>query len=152
MNWCYTINYVHFYFRITCIDQGKIWLHMESIEGQWSWLETKSKFSQHPTLGYHITSSPRKQRVQVQHVLEVDFGLQNCPKLWRSPRLHMDSDWDVLALFGKLIKSTFQWIKTHTHTISDWSAVKSFMLRPFSTNGAASPYFGPMTHVSCWVY
>ena len=42
---------------------------------------------------------PRTERVQVQHVLEVEFGLQNSPKLRRSPRLHTDSDWDVLALF-----------------------------------------------------
>jgi hypothetical protein len=66
---------------------------------------------------------PRIERVQVQHVLEVEFGLQNSTKLRRSPRLHTDSDWDVIALFGKLIKSIFQWIWTHGYILSDASAI-----------------------------
>jgi hypothetical protein len=63
------------------------------------------------------------ERVQVQHVLEVEFGLQNSPKLRRSPRLHTDSDWDIIALFGKLIKSIFQWMWTHGYILSDASTI-----------------------------
>jgi hypothetical protein len=44
-----------------------------------------------------------KERMsQVQHVLEVQFGPQNCSNLQQSPRLHTESDLDVLALCGKL--------------------------------------------------
>jgi hypothetical protein len=43
----------------------------------------------------------------------------------------MDSDWDVLALFGKLIKSTFQRIHPHGYIVSDSSAVTIFIPRLF---------------------
>ena len=54
------------------MDQGKVWLHMESMEGQWSWLGTKSKYSQRPPPGHHVTFGPRKERDQIQHVLGLD--------------------------------------------------------------------------------
>jgi hypothetical protein len=40
--------------------------------------------------------------------LEVGFRLQNFPNLPRSPWLHTDFDFGVLALHGNLMKSTFQ--------------------------------------------
>jgi hypothetical protein len=59
------------------------------------------------------------------------FGLQDSTNLWWMSRLHTDSDWDVLALFGKLTKSTFQRIHPHGYILSDSSAVTIFVPRLF---------------------
>src|SRR5581483_5027317 len=92
---------------------------------------TKSTFPQRSPSGYHVTSSPRKARVQAQHVLGVGFGLQKDPNLCGSPRLHTDSNWDVLILVGKLIKSTFQRIQSHIHISSESGAALVLLSKPF---------------------
>ena len=43
----------------------------------------------------------------------------------------MDSDWGVLGLHGKLIKSTFIWIRPHIHICSESAAVIDLLPRPF---------------------
>jgi hypothetical protein len=58
------------------------------------------------------------------------FGLQDSTNLWWM-RLHTDSDWDVLALFGKLIKSNFQRIHPHGYILLDSSAVTIFVPKLF---------------------
>jgi hypothetical protein len=92
---------------------------MENMEDQRNRLGTKPKSSQCSPLGHHVTFGARKGRVQIQHVLDIGFGLEDRTKLYRLPRLHTDSNWGVLGLHEKLIKSTFIWIQTHVHIFSE---------------------------------
>jgi hypothetical protein len=61
----------------------------------------------------------------------------------------MDLDSGVQIFFGKLPESTFICIKPEVHIISETIAIVILVQRHFSTNGAATPYFGPLGHVSC---
>jgi hypothetical protein len=61
----------------------------------------------------------------------------------------MDLDSDVQILSGKLLESTFICIKTQVHIMSEPSAIIILVQRPFFDNGVATPYFGPLGHVSC---
>ena len=57
----------------------------------------------------------------------VGFGLQKNNDLWWTPRSHMDSDWAVQVLHGKLIKSTFQRIWPHIHIYSELATIVYFI-------------------------
>jgi hypothetical protein len=61
----------------------------------------------------------------------------------------MDFDAGVQILSGKLLESTFILIKPPVHIMSEPTAIIILVQRPFSVNGAATPYFGPLGHVSC---
>jgi hypothetical protein len=61
----------------------------------------------------------------------------------------MDLDLGVQILSGKLLESTFICIKPQVHIMSDPAAIIILAQRPFSANGAATPYFGPLCRVSC---
>jgi hypothetical protein len=89
-----------------------------------------------PVLLISSTKPPRhhwlkKRKSEVRHILEVQFGPQNCPNLQQSPRLHTESDWDVLALHGKITKSTLEWIQPHLHIFTEWAAIIDLLQRPF---------------------
>jgi hypothetical protein len=79
------------------------------------------------------------------------LGFQNSSSLWRPPWPRMDLDSGVQILSGKLLESTFICIKPHVHIMSEPAEIIILMQRPFSANGAATPYFGPLGRVSCWV-
>jgi hypothetical protein len=81
----------------------------------------------------------------------VTFGFQNSSSLWWQPRPCMDLDSGMQILFGKLLESTFICIKPHVHIMSEPATIIILMQRLFSANGVATPYFGPLGHVSCWV-
>jgi hypothetical protein len=61
----------------------------------------------------------------------------------------MDLDLGVQILSGKLPKSTFICIKAEAHIMSEPATIIILVQRSFSANGAATPYFGPLGHVSC---
>jgi hypothetical protein len=61
----------------------------------------------------------------------------------------MDLDSGVQILSGKLLDSTFLCIKPQIHIILEPAAIIVLVKRHFSANGAATPYFGPLGHVSC---
>ena len=84
----------------------------------------------------------KERKCQVQHILDVQFGPQNCPNLQQSPRLHMKSNWDVLALYGKMMKSIFERIQPHPHIFSEPATIVVLLQRPFSITSAATPIFG----------
>jgi hypothetical protein len=79
------------------------------------------------------------------------FGFQNSSSLWRPPRPRMDFDSGVQILSGKLLESTFICIKPQVHIMLETATMIILVQRPFSANGAATPYFGPLGRVSCWV-
>jgi hypothetical protein len=47
-------------------------------------------------------------------------------------------------LSEKLLEPTFICIKPQVHIISEPTAIIILVQRPFSANGAATPYFGPL--------
>jgi hypothetical protein len=59
------------------------------------------------------------------------FGLEKNTNLWRSPRSHACSDWNVQALHGKLIKSTFIWIQNYSHICSETAIIIVSLPRHF---------------------
>jgi hypothetical protein len=61
----------------------------------------------------------------------------------------MDLDLGVQILSGKLLESTSICIKPQVHIMSDPAAIIILAQRPFSANGAVTPYFGPLGRVSC---
>jgi hypothetical protein len=61
----------------------------------------------------------------------------------------MGLDLGVQILSGKVEESTFICIKPQVHIMSEPAAIIILVQRSFSTNGAATPYFGPLGHVSC---
>jgi hypothetical protein len=61
----------------------------------------------------------------------------------------MDLDSGVQILSGKLLESTFICIKPQAHIMSKSAAIIILVQRSFFANGAATPYFGPLGHVSC---
>jgi hypothetical protein len=63
-----------------------------------------------------------------------------------------DSDWDVLALFGKAYQVYFSTDPSSWIYLIRFFCSNYFCTKTFSVNGAASPYFGPMAHVSSWVH
>jgi hypothetical protein len=81
----------------------------------------------------------------------VKFGFQNSSSLWRLLRWRMDLDLGVQILSGKLLESTFICIKPQVHIMSEPITIIILVRRPFSANGATTPYFGPLSRVSCWV-
>jgi hypothetical protein len=52
-------------------------------------------------------------------------------------------------LSGKLLESTFIFIKPQVYIMSEPTAIIILVQRPFFANGAVTPYFGPLGHVSC---
>jgi hypothetical protein len=56
----------------------------------------------------------------------------------------MDLDLGVQIFSGKLLESTFICIKPQVHIMSELATIIILVQRPFSTNGAATPYFGPL--------
>jgi hypothetical protein len=81
----------------------------------------------------------------------VTFGFQNISSLWRPPQPSMNLDSGVQILSRKPLESTFICIKPQVHIMSEPAAIIILVQRPFSTNGAVTPYFGPLGNVSCWV-
>jgi hypothetical protein len=79
------------------------------------------------------------------------FGFQNSSSLWRSPWQHMDLDSGVQILSENLLESTFICIKPQAHIMSEPAAIIILVQISFSANGAATPYFGSLSCVSCWV-
>jgi hypothetical protein len=79
------------------------------------------------------------------------FRFQNSSSLWWPPRPRMDMDLGMQILYGKLLESTFICIKPQVHIMSEPATIIILVQRPFSANGAATPYFGPLGRVSCWV-
>jgi hypothetical protein len=63
----------------------------------------------------------------------------------------MDLDLGMQILSGKVLESTFICIKPQDHIMSDPTAIIILVQRSFSTNGAATPYNGPLGRVSCLV-
>jgi hypothetical protein len=61
----------------------------------------------------------------------------------------MDIDSGVHVLSGKLLESAFICIKPQVHIILEPAAIIVLVQRLFSANGAVTPYFGPMGHISC---
>jgi hypothetical protein len=61
----------------------------------------------------------------------------------------MDLDLGVQILSGKLLESTFIYIKPQVHIVSETTTIIILVQKPFSANGAATPYFGPLGRVSC---
>jgi hypothetical protein len=61
----------------------------------------------------------------------------------------MDLDSGVQILSGNLLVSTFICIKSQVHTLSESATIIILVQRPFSVNGAVTPYFGPLGRVSC---
>jgi hypothetical protein len=57
----------------------------------------------------------------------------------------MDLDSGVQVPSEKLLESTFICIKPQVHIISEPAAIIILVQRPFSANGAATPYFGHWT-------
>ncbi|CAO2163724.1 unnamed protein product, partial [Urochloa humidicola] len=60
------------------------------------------------------------------------FGLQESADLRRPPRLHTDSVLGAQVLDGKLIKSTFIWIRTHVHILPEAAAIDKSLTEGFS--------------------
>jgi hypothetical protein len=60
----------------------------------------------------------------------------------------MDLDSGVQILSGKLLQSTFICIKPQVHMMSEPATIIILVQGPFSTNGVATPYFGPLGRVS----
>jgi hypothetical protein len=56
----------------------------------------------------------------------------------------MDLDSGVQLLSGKLLESIFICIKPQVHIMLELATIIILVQRPFSTNGAATPYFGPL--------
>jgi hypothetical protein len=81
----------------------------------------------------------------------VTSGFQNSSSLWRSPRPRMDFDLGMQILSRKLLESTFICIKPQVHIVLKPTTIVILVQRPFSVNGVAIPYFGPLGRVSCWV-
>jgi hypothetical protein len=79
------------------------------------------------------------------------FVFQNSCSLWQPPWPRMDLDSGVQILSRKLLESTFICIKPQVHIISEPAAIIILVQRSFSANGVATPYFGPLGCVSCWV-
>jgi hypothetical protein len=61
----------------------------------------------------------------------------------------MDLDSGVQILSVKLLESTFICIKPQVHIMLEPAAIIILVQRSFSANGVATPYFGPLGHVSC---
>jgi hypothetical protein len=61
----------------------------------------------------------------------------------------MDLDSGVQIHSRKLMESTFICINPQVHVISEPATIIILVQRPFSANGVAAPYFGPLGHVSC---
>jgi hypothetical protein len=62
----------------------------------------------------------------------------------------MDLDSGMQILSGKLLESTtFIYIKPQAHIMSEPVAIIILVQRSFSTNGAATTYFGPLDRASC---
>jgi hypothetical protein len=79
------------------------------------------------------------------------FRFQNSSSLWWPPQPLMDLDSGVQILSRKLLESTFICIKPQVHIMSEPATIIILVQRPFCTNGAMTPYFGPLDRVSCWV-
>jgi hypothetical protein len=56
----------------------------------------------------------------------------------------MDLDSGVQILSGKLLESSFICIKLQVHIMLEPAVIIILVQRPFSTNGAATPYFWPI--------
>jgi hypothetical protein len=61
----------------------------------------------------------------------------------------MDMDSGVEIFSGKLLESTFIYSKPQIQIMSEPTAIIILVQRPFSANGAATPYFGLLGRVSC---
>jgi hypothetical protein len=61
----------------------------------------------------------------------------------------MDLDSGVEIFSGKLLESTFIYGKPQIQIMSELTAIIILVQRPFSANGAATPYFGLLGRVSC---
>jgi hypothetical protein len=79
------------------------------------------------------------------------FRFQNSSHLWWSSQPRIDLDSGVQILSRKPLESTFICIKPQVHIMSEPAAIIILVQRSFSANGAATPYFGPLGHVSYWV-
>jgi hypothetical protein len=56
-------------------------------------------------------------------------------------RPRMDLDLGVQIFFEKLMESTFICIKPQVHIMLELAQIIILVQRPFSTNGAVTPYF-----------
>jgi hypothetical protein len=63
----------------------------------------------------------------------------------------MDLDSGVQILSGKRLEYAFICIKPQVHIMLELATIIILVQRPFSANGAATPYFGPLGRVSCSV-
>jgi hypothetical protein len=61
----------------------------------------------------------------------------------------MDLDSGVQILSRKLLEPTFICIKPQVRIMSEPATIIILVQRPFSANGAVTPYFGPLGRVSC---
>jgi hypothetical protein len=66
------------------------------------------------------------------------FGLRTNVNLWRSPRLHPDSVLGDQVLDGKLIKSTFIWVRNHCHIFTEAAAIVVLSRTVFLFTGRVS--------------
>jgi hypothetical protein len=95
-----------------------------------------------------LLRNDRQERNRVAFA-SATFRFQNSSSLSRLPRPHMDLNSGVQILSGKLLESTFICIKPQVYIMSELATIIILMQRPFSANGAATPYFGPLGHLSC---
>jgi hypothetical protein len=80
-----------------------------------------------------------------------DIRIPESSSLLQPPRPHMDLDSGVQIISGKLLESTFICIKPQVYIMSELATIIILVQRPFSADGVATPYFGPLGRVSCRV-
>jgi hypothetical protein len=73
------------------------------------------------------------------------YGFRHANTFWKDPRVYFN----MQILSGKILESTFICIKPQVHIMSETTIIIILVQRPFFANGAATPYFGPLGHVSC---
>jgi hypothetical protein len=80
------------------------------------------------------------------HVGDIQIAEQQ--QRMTAARPHMDLDSDVQILSKNLLESTFTCIKPQVHIMSEPAVIIILVQIPFSANGVATPYFGPLGRVS----
>ena len=104
--------------------------------------------SPRPPPGHHVHLWPKEGKRSNPTRFGIGFGLQHWVKLSRPPRPHPDSVLGVQVLYGKLMKSVFQWIRPHVHIYFEVAGIVETSPRGHSVQIVVSPDFGPMARVS----
>jgi hypothetical protein len=78
-----------------------------------------------------------------------DIQIPEQQQLVTATQHRMDMDSGVQILSGKLLESTLISIKPQVYIMLEPAAIIILVQIPFSANGAATSYFGPLGRVSC---